>query len=188
VSLGARLCVGALALVGAAAVVGAIGFAWSGVSARPEPSKLEALVARAARDFLIPAAARRATNPLDAGPQLLDRAQDHFAEHCAFCHGPDGRGDTEIGRGLNPRASDLTLAGTQALSDGDLFWIIENGVRLTGMPAFGNESAEDDGHAWSLVHWIRRLPELTPEQIEAMAREDEAPATGHEPHEHGQGH
>jgi mono/diheme cytochrome c family protein len=185
VSLLGRLGVGLLALVGAAAIGGATVFARSGVSARPAPSALEAWAARFARDLLIPRSARDRTNPLAADAETLARARDHFADHCAFCHGPDGRGDTEIGRGLHPRAPDLTLAATQGLSDGALFWIIENGVRLTGMPAFGTASGDDDAHAWSLVHWIRRLPELTAAEIEAMAGEGEARATGDDHHEHG---
>jgi mono/diheme cytochrome c family protein len=121
---------------------------------------------------------------LAATPQLLERAKDHFADHCAICHGNDGRGDTPIGRGLHPRVPDLTLAATQELPDGELFWIIENGIRLTGMPAFGKESPDDDEHAWALVHWIRRLPELTPEEIKAMDREGGASPSGREHDEH----
>ncbi len=179
-----RLLVGALAFVGAAALAGALAFVWQGVSARNAPSAIEAWAARSARHFAIPASARRSANPLPADPELLERAKDHFADHCALCHGHDGHGDTPLGRGLHPRVPDLTLAATQDLSDGELFWIIENGVRLSGMPAFGKESSDDDEHAWSLVHWIGRLPELTAEEIEQMERESGAAPTEHEQHEH----
>jgi mono/diheme cytochrome c family protein len=178
--------VGALALAGALGGAGVLAFAWQGISARAEPRAFEAWAARSALRFLIPAAARRSANPLPADPELLERAKDHFAEHCAICHGNDGRGDTPLGRGLHPRVPDLTLATTQELPDGELFWIIENGIRLTGMPGFGEESPDDDAHAWSLVHWIRRLPELTPEEIEAMEEGGATPppARGHDNHEH----
>lgn len=179
-----RLFAGVLALVGALAAAAALGFASSGVSARQEPSRFEAWAARSARNFLIPASARRSTNPLPATPRLVEHAKDHFADHCALCHGNDGRGDTPTGRGLHPRVPDLTLAATQELSDGALFWIIENGIKLTGMPAFGEESPDDDEHAWTLVHWIRRLPELTAEEIEAMEHEHGASPAGHEHQEH----
>jgi mono/diheme cytochrome c family protein len=161
-----RVLVGALALLGALAAAGALAFAWSGISARPEPSALEARAARAARRFLIRASARGTTNPLPADREVLARAKEHFLDHCAPCHGRDGRGDTSLGRGLSPRVPDMTVAATQELSDAELFWIIENGVRLTGMPAWGDASPDDDAHAWALVHWIRRLPVLTAEDLE----------------------
>jgi mono/diheme cytochrome c family protein len=174
------LLVAVLAFAAISGVMGFLALAWSGVSARQEPSVFEAWAARSARHFLIPASARRSVNRLAADPELLERAKDHFREHCAPCHGNDGRGDTPLGRGLHPRVPDLTLAATQDLSDGELFWIIENGIKLTGMPAFGKESPDDDEHAWSLVHWIRRLPVLTAEEIEAIEREASAGSKGHE--------
>lgn len=179
-----RLVIGVLVLAGALASAAMLAFAAAGISARGEPTPLEAWAARRARDLLIPASARRSTNPLTATPEILADAKEHFLDHCALCHGNDGRGDTPIGRGLHPRAPDLTLPATQDLSDGELFWIIENGIKLTGMPAFGKESPGDDEHAWSLVHWIRRLPELTPQEIEALEREGGASPTGHEQHPH----
>jgi mono/diheme cytochrome c family protein len=165
-----RLFVGVLALLGALACAGAFAFAWSGISARPEPGALEARVARAARRLLIPDSARRSTNPLPAAPAVLADAKEHYLDHCAPCHGRDGRGDTALGRGLSPRAPDLTSAATQDLSDGELFWIIENGVKLTGMPASGRASPDDDAHAWTLVHWVRRLPVLEAEDLEPAQR------------------
>jgi len=102
----------------------------------------------------------------------------HFADHCAFCHANDGSGDTPIGNGLYPKPPDLRKPATQELSDGELFWIIENGVRFTGMPAFSNNGDHDHAggnhggngqDSWKLVHFIRRLKELTPEQLKEMA-------------------
>ena len=165
-----RLLVGLLARAGLAGTAGVVAFAGRGVSARPEPSRLEARIAREVRGALIPGSARRAANPLPRAPEVLESGRQHFREHCAPCHGSDGRADTPLARGLHPRAPDLTLAATQELSDGELFWIIESGVRLTGMPAFGRESPEDDERVWSLVHWIRRLPEPTAEETEASER------------------
>ncbi len=166
-----RIAVAALASIGALAVVAAIGLAAAGVSARSKPSGLEARLARAARHLLIPRASRAATNPGPAAPEVRARAREHFADHCASCHGNDGRGDTELGRGLYPRAPDMTLPATQELSDGELFWIIENGVRLSGMPAWGDPAAEGGGEeSWELVHFIRRLPHLTAEEIAEMER------------------
>jgi hypothetical protein len=84
------------------------------------------------------------------------------------CHANDGSGDTEIGRSLYPRAPDMRAAATQDLSDGELFSIIENGVRLTGMPGWATGTAEGERASWALVHFIRRLPKLTDDEIARM--------------------
>ena len=93
---------------------------------------------------------------------------EHFADHCAVCHGNDGSGDTEMGRGLYPKVPDMRAAATQSLTDGELFSIIENGIRLTGMPAWSTGTPEGERESWELVHFIRHLTTLTPEEIERM--------------------
>ena len=92
----------------------------------------------------------------------------HYADHCANCHANDGSGDTEMGRGLFPKAPDMRLAGTQELSDGELFYIIEHGIRFTGMPGWSTGTAAGEESTWQLVHFLRRLPRLTAEELEAM--------------------
>lgn len=159
-----------LALVGFAGLVAGLGFAMQGVSARTEPSALEVAVARSARHLLIPAAARQTANPLEASDEVMASARAHWADHCASCHGNDGKGDTAMGRNLYPRAPDMTLTATQELSDGELFWIIENGIKLTGMPAWGSASPEDDAETWELVQLIRLLPALTGAELAEMKR------------------
>jgi hypothetical protein len=78
-------------------------------------------------------------------------------------------GDTELGRSLYPKAPDMRLPDTQSLTDGELFYIIHNGVRFTGMPAFGEEtSGKPDLDSWKLVHFIRHLPGITSEEVEKM--------------------
>jgi mono/diheme cytochrome c family protein len=150
------------------AAVAALVWLRGGMSARPEPSSLEVRLARAARNWSIPAEARALRNPVPESEAVLAEARAHFADHCASCHGNDGRGDTEMGRGLYPRAPDMRLPATQELSDGELFYVIENGVRLTGMPAWGKRGAERE--SWELVHFIRHLPRLTPEELVEMER------------------
>jgi mono/diheme cytochrome c family protein len=143
----------------------AISILHDGLSARATPSALETAIARSARKMAAPSAARAAKNPIADSPEIERDARLHFADHCATCHGNDGSGNTQIGRGLYPKPPDLRATETQKLSDGEIFWIIENGVRLTGMPAFGGSSehgtAED---SWKLVHFIRHLPALTVEE------------------------
>src|SRR5580693_139418 len=140
----------------------------NGLSARATPTLLETMMARDARHLAIPSAARDLQNPVPASAENLHDALLHFADHCASCHGDDGRGDTLLGRGLYPKPPDLQLPESQKLSDGELFWLIENGVRFTGMPAFSNPGSEDD--SWKLVQFIRHLPRLTVEERIVMER------------------
>ncbi len=119
----------------------------------------------------------RAANPVAFSPEVWAQSRAHFADHCASCHANDGSGNTELGRGLFPRAPDMRLAQTQDKTDGELYWIIENGIRLTGMPAWG-AGGGDDADTWKLVHFIRRLKELTPEQLKEMAAAEPEIARG----------
>jgi mono/diheme cytochrome c family protein len=148
-----------------------------GLSAKATPTRFEALVARNARHLAIPRNARLGQNPVLDSPEVQREARLHFADHCAICHGNDGSGDTAIGSGLYPKPPDLRLPSTQDLGDGELFWIIENGVRFTGMPAFsesgdhGSAGNHGDGQdSWKLVHFIRHLPHLTAAERAEMER------------------
>jgi len=147
-------------------VAAAVSILHDGLSARAQPSALEAAIARNARKMAIPANAHSTKNPIPDSPEVQREARLHFADHCAICHGNDGSGDTQIGHGLYPKPPDLRADETQKLSDGDIFWIVENGVRLTGMPAFGGAGSEhgNTDSSWKLVRFIRHLPALTSEE------------------------
>lgn len=151
----------ALAITGVALVLHV------GLSAKATPMRLEAFVARNARHLAIPRNARLMEDPVLDSPEIQREARLHFADHCAVCHGNNGSGDTPIGGGLYPKPPDLRRPATQNLSDGELFWIIENGVRFTGMPAFSSGEDHEAGNqgngqdSWKLVHFIRHLPHLT---------------------------
>ncbi len=157
-----------LAMVGLMTVGAVLWLATTGISTRTDPSGLEATAARTARHFLVPAEARARTNPEAATPEVLRAGLEHWADHCASCHGNDGSGETTMGRGLYPRAPDMRLPETQQLPDGELFYIIEHGVKLTGMPAWGDGTAEGERASWHLVHVIRRLPSLTENELAEM--------------------
>jgi cytochrome c len=161
-----------LVLIGLAAVGAGALFAFlrHGVSARDMPWAAEAFVARRLRHLAIPRGARSMTNPIPLTAGVLAGGMAHFADHCAACHANDGSGGTEMGRGLYPKVPDMRLAGTQNLSDGELFYIIENGVRFTGMPAWGTGDRGQQEASWHLVHFIRHLPRLAPEELEEMKR------------------
>jgi mono/diheme cytochrome c family protein len=164
---------GTIFLIVFLAVVGLIAAAVAtimhdGMSARANPGKLEEFVARHLWHLSIPAGAGAAQNPVPATPENLREAMLHFADHCAVCHGNDGSGDGVFGRGLYPKPPDLRQTETQSRSDGELFWIIENGVRFTGMPAFSGHGPKED--SWKLVNFIRHLPRLTAEERIEMGR------------------
>ena len=157
----------------AVVVIGAIVFVSMtrrGFSAHEEPSWIEARMARAMRHWAVPSKLREMKNPVPLTPQTLADGRAHFADHCASCHGNDGSGQTELGRGFYPPAPDMRVAPTQSLTDGELFSIIENGIRLTGMPGFGTGTAESAYGSWGLVHFIRHLPKLTPEELAEMQK------------------
>jgi mono/diheme cytochrome c family protein len=155
-------------LIAGAAVAGAVAVRHSGLSALPEPSSAEATIARGVRRFATPGQARARQNPVPLDAHVLAEGRAHFADHCASCHANDGSGATEIGRRLYPRAPDMRLPATQQLTDGELFYIIENGIRLTGMPGWGGGGNERG--SWDLVHFIRHLPKLTREELLEMER------------------
>src|SRR2546427_8170770 len=159
-----------LAVVGTATAVAVL--VQHGVSARDQPTALEAFVARRLRHLAVPRSARQARNPVTATPDVLAEARAHFADHCASCHGNDGSGQTEIGQHLYPKAPDMRQADTQSLSDGELFYIIHNGVRLSGMPAWEDSPPEEDQDSWKLVHFIRHLPQISQEELEEMKKLD----------------
>ncbi len=160
-----------LLLVAVVSVLGgaiAYSIASRGLSAHDEPSRVEETLARAMRRWATPSAMRDRTNPVQLTPEVINQALGHYADHCASCHANNGSGDTQVGRGLYPRVPDMRATNTQSLTDGELFSIIEHGIRLTGMPAWGNGTPEGERDSWGLVHFVRRLPKVTPEEIERM--------------------
>jgi mono/diheme cytochrome c family protein len=184
--------IGGLTVVaGAAAAVYVVLFVpGRGFSARQDPSELEELIARRARALATPAGAKEMKNPYPLTDEALAAARAHWVDHCASCHALDGSGQTFIGQNLYPKAPDMRSAATQDLTDGELYSIIENGIRFTGMPAWGGEHSPEDN--WQLVMLIRRLPKLSPEELKEMEKlapgEGAAPAhlhaPGTKPHKH----
>ena len=138
-----------------------------GFSTRENPSWIETTMAGAARRMAYPSSAKNMKNPVPDTPENLTEAEAHWADHCATCHANNGSGDTVIGKNLYPRAPDMRKSGTQTMTDGELYYTIQNGVRLTGMPGWGN-AGDNDEDTWKLVHFIRHLPQLTPDEEKRM--------------------
>jgi mono/diheme cytochrome c family protein len=153
------------------ALVCAVGLAYArmtGLTTRGSPPGWEAWVARVLRAAAIPSAVRDLQNPEPATPEIIAEAAAHYADHCAVCHGSDGRGQTQVGQGTWPKAPDMRQPATQVLTDGELFHIIEEGVRFTAMPGWSTGTPEGAQSSWHLVHFIRHLPSMTAEEIAAL--------------------
>jgi len=126
------------------------------LTALKEPGRLETSVANWGTRFLIRRASRQGTPPRPPDTKAsADSGSTLYSSTCGFCHGSDGRAQTPIGQWTYPRAADLTSAQVQSYSDQELFWIIKNGIRFTGMPAFGKVESEAD--IWNLVNYVRTL-------------------------------
>jgi mono/diheme cytochrome c family protein len=139
-----------------------------GFSTKDAPSSLEKVIAHTALSWSIPSSAKEATNPYPATAENMKPGMEHFADHCATCHANDGSGNSEMGPNLYPKAPDMRLAETQNLTDGEIFYIINNGVRLTGMPGWGRSHTPED--TWKLVLFIRHLPQMSAEEKKEMEK------------------
>jgi mono/diheme cytochrome c family protein len=162
---GAALAVVALAVLGLLATV--VFVKATGLSARAEPGPVETAVARRLRAMAVPGEYANLTNPVLMNEESIRNGMAHFADHCAQCHANDGAG-SEMGKTMFPPTPDLKASATQSLGDGELFYIIEHGVRFTGMPAFGTGTVEGEESSWHLVSFIRHLPRLTEDELAEM--------------------
>ena len=163
---------GALLAVVVLLVLGTIGtvvfLKTTGLSARAKPGPFETAVARRLRALAVPGDYETRKNPVLRKEQSIRNGMAHFADHCATCHANNGSGETEVGKAMFPPAPDMRLPATQDLSDGVLFYIIEHGVRFTGMPGWSTGTAAGETATWQLIHVIRRLPMLTPDELNTI--------------------
>ena len=162
------LFAGVVLAVAVAAGTAAVYVRTTGLDSRSQPGSVETSLARLARRLAVPSDVKSMRNPVAVTPDVLAEGLAHFADHCATCHGEDGAGNTEMGRGLYPKAPDMRQASTQSLTEGELFYVIEHGIRFTGMPAWRTGTAAGEEASWQLVHVIRHLPQLTEVERERM--------------------
>src|SRR5574337_1199595 len=142
--------------LGAVLTVGMLGGLVVACTAHKQPSKVETALANMAKDVVIPIEAENLKNPQSAIPEVIRQGREIYVQSCAICHGADAHAATELGRAMYPPAMDLTSPHVQHRNDAELFWIIQNGVRLTGMPSWKSSLSETD--TWKLVHFIHDLP------------------------------
>jgi mono/diheme cytochrome c family protein len=148
------------------------------VAASTPPGKLEQAVARIALDRSIAKRAPEGKSPVTASPEVLRQGLAHYRENCVGCHGAPGVDAAEYGEGLNPPAPDLSLPRIQKRPDGELYWIVSNGIRMTGMPAFSPTHKEEE--IWQIVAFVRHLPEMSPDEEKALRASTESSEHHHE--------
>ena len=126
------------------------------ISALAEPGKAETAVATKAKDWYIRRAARHSVpTPPQSSAAMVSTGETLFGMGCANCHGQDGRKPSPIGQSMYPRVLDLSSPTVQRMSDRELFWVIKNGIRLSGMPGFGR--IQTDEQIWELTYYVRSL-------------------------------
>jgi len=124
------------------------------LSALAEPGTSETYLATKVKHILIRSSSRGPMPPAPSDIKAsIEEGEKLFGTECAACHGLDGHKPTDAGRWMYPRSADLISADVQTYSDRELFWIVKNGIRFSGMPAFGN--VETDEHIWNLAHFLR---------------------------------
>src|ERR1700724_3771889 len=140
----------------ALATVVIVGLTQIRLDAIQEPSRIETFLATLVKNLLVSRSSPDDIPPAPTNVQAsIEEGDKLYGTDCSMCHGPDGHTPTDYGRWMYPRASDLTSPMVQRYSDRELFWIVKNGIRLSGMPAFGR--VESDEHIWNLVHYVRTL-------------------------------
>ncbi len=115
--------------------------------------------------------APKAMNPLTGDAAAAREGLAHFRENCMVCHAAPGVRPSEIARGMNPAPPDLEVKDVQDTPDGALHWVIQHGIRMTGMPGFG--PTHTDQELWRVVTFVRRLPLLTEEERRLLGRPEE---------------
>src|SRR5262249_55514890 len=143
-------------IVACGVVLVGIGLMHLSLTALQEPAPFESGIASLVKHSIIRLASRRGIPPppVDTAANI-EEGLAHYGVDCRLCHGIDGPGQTPPGKWMYPRAADLTSERVQSYSDQELFWIINNGIRFTGMPGFGKLETPD--HIWGLVKYVRTL-------------------------------
>jgi mono/diheme cytochrome c family protein len=134
------------------------------MGADAKPGLIERTLAPWALDRSVDQHAPAEKNPYTGNAPAIAIGLDHYRENCLMCHGAPEAKASELSRGLNPQAP--SLAKESDTPDGELFWIVKHGLRMTPMPAFGPTHTDEE--IWKIVAFIRHLPELSPQEREAL--------------------
>jgi mono/diheme cytochrome c family protein len=153
-------------------------------SATNKPGTLETRIANYTISRYVHRNANNQSNPFPETPENLKTAKAEFGEHCAICHGLDGSGVNRIEADFHPPAPKLTEQ-IQWWSDGQIYYVIANGIALSAMPGFSRN--HDSRDIWNTVLWIRHLAKLTPDEKAQLENEMKAESEQHEHTMHGNG-
>ena len=129
------------------------------VSAIPGPGKMERHMAFMSLDASVERRAPKGPNPVPLTDDVLINAAKEYEEHCSMCHGSQNKSAMNFGNKLSPRAPNLLRHADQD-PDGEVYWVIQNGIRMTGMPAWSGHLSENT--TWGLVHLLKNLDKLSP--------------------------
>jgi mono/diheme cytochrome c family protein len=161
----------ALLLIIGLLLIAVAAFVWSGgynVAASVPHWKITHWFLEKVRDRSISAHSKGIIVPSLKDPKLLDIGFKNYHAMCRVCHGTPGNSPNEIAKGLNPNPPDFTSKSIEMPNDAELYWVIKNGIKMTGMPSFGPTHSEDE--LWGIVTFLRRLPKLKPEEYNAMVK------------------
>jgi len=160
----------ALALLILLLICGLVAYAYSGlydVSAMSPDGAVLRWLTGTVRRHSIHARLDAITVPVLTDPVMVEQGFDHYHEMCEGCHLAPGIEDSELRSGLNPQPP-LLYKTVPHSSPAELFWTVKNGIKMTGMPAWG--VTHDDAKIWAIVAFLEQLPKMTPEQYQAMAK------------------
>ena len=160
-------------------MIGASIVALSGVfpiAASSPPDAIDELAESAGARAIRRHARSVTTVPGETGPAAIARGLSHYRENCLPCHGAPGTSAAEFSAGLNPGPPPLEIDKVQSRPDNEIFWIVKNGIRMTGMPAFNINHKDDE--IGDIVRFVRHLPKLSEEEKALLAQ----PSTGEDHH------
>ncbi len=160
-----------LVILGFLIAAGAV-LVWSGsynIAATVPHWKVTHLFLEEVRERSISAHSRGIIVPSLINPKLIEAGFRNYHEMCRLCHGAPGYSQTEIAKGLYPPPPDLTKEeSVKDRNDAQFYWVIKNGIKMTGMAAFGPTHKEQE--LWGIVAFLKKLPSLKPEEYKAMVR------------------
>ena len=143
---------------------------WFSVSAMNEESGIMTWIFKTTKTNSLASRSKDISVPELNDSSLIKEGFEHYDEMCVSCHGAPGEEETELSKGLNPPAPFLveSAEGTDAR---ELFWVTKNGIRMTGMPAWGK--THSDEKIWAIVAFVKTLPHLTAEDYKKMGNGSE---------------
>ncbi len=160
-------------------------FVWSGrydVAATVPHSNIVAWLMEEARDRSIEFHSRGIQPRALNDRELTKTGFNEYHAMCRLCHGAPGYPPNEFAQGLYPKPPDWGAKIMKELSEAELYWIVRNGIKMTGMPAFG--PTHKDEELWAIVAFWKRMTRMQPKEYKVMSKEVEGEKEAEDPHHH----